>query len=155
MKYYIGIDPGKKGAIAVMREGPGGFEFSFYPSDSLQNLCQSLREVAALEGSKFCRIEKVHAMPKQGVTSSFNFGVSFGQAIGILHVLQVPYELVTPQAWQKGLLFKADGATPKARALAAAERLFPGVVFRGPKGGVLDGKVDAALIAYSCRTGKG
>lgn len=39
----------------------------------------------------------------------------------------------------------------KAKAAAAAEALFPGEKFRGPRGGIADGKADAALLAEDAR----
>jgi len=67
-------------------------------------------------------IEKVHAMPKQGVTSSFTFGKNFGFLIGLLTAIQVPFKFVTPQQWQKGMqcLTKGDKNISKA----AAQRLW-------------------------------
>jgi len=46
-------------------------------------------------------IEDVNAMPKQGVTSSFNFGMSKGVILGVVQALSVPYELVKPVVWKR------------------------------------------------------
>ena len=48
-------------------------------------------------------IEKVHAMPRQGVTSSFQFGRSFGgiETLGYLFSKRVDY--VAPAIWKKFL----------------------------------------------------
>lgn len=49
-------------------------------------------------------LEKVHAMPGQGVTSMFTFGENFGFWKGFLAAHKVPYVLTTPQVWMKEIL---------------------------------------------------
>ena len=68
-------------------------------------------------------IEKVHAMPKQGVASTFKFGMAYGFLRGMLVALGVPFHEVTPQTWQKkmGCLSHGDKNVTKA----AAQRLYP------------------------------
>ena len=68
-------------------------------------------------------IENVHAMPKQGVTSSFTFGKNFGFLIGLLTACCIPYKFVTPQKWQKGMQCMTKG--DKNISKAAAQRLWP------------------------------
>ena len=48
-------------------------------------------------------IEKVHAMPRQGVTSSFQFGRNFGgiETLSYLYSKRVDY--VAPAVWKKSL----------------------------------------------------
>lgn len=42
-------------------------------------------------------------MPKQGVSSCFSIGESFGIVQGVLAALNSTTEIVTPQAWKKKL----------------------------------------------------
>ena len=46
-------------------------------------------------------VEKVSAMPGQGVTSMFNFGQSFGVIKGVCAAMQLPIFFVTPAKWKK------------------------------------------------------
>lgn len=46
-------------------------------------------------------VEKVGAMPNQGVSSMFAFGRAAGIIEGALAALNVPVTYVTPQAWMK------------------------------------------------------
>ena len=46
-------------------------------------------------------IEKVSAMPGQGVTSMFNFGQSFGVIKGICSAMELPIFYVRPAKWKK------------------------------------------------------
>ena len=48
-------------------------------------------------------IEKVHAMPRQGVTSSFQFGRSFGSLETLAYLLSQRVDYVAPAVWKKYL----------------------------------------------------
>lgn len=93
----IGIDPGKSGAIALM----DGFKVV-----DVWDISNQYEIIDALIDCKNCGatlavVEKVHSMPRQGVSSTFNFGFSFGLLQGALMGLKIPYLLITPQQWQK------------------------------------------------------
>jgi len=66
-------------------------------------------------------VELVGSMPKQGVSSTFKFGVANGRLLGILEALQIPYQLVTPNKWK--VFYKVGADKEKTRALAI--RTFP------------------------------
>jgi len=66
-------------------------------------------------------LERVSAMPKQGVSSTFRFGESSGQLYGLLVGLGVPVTYVRPQQWQR---FHGIGGAPDA-ARQRAVQLFP------------------------------
>ena len=48
-------------------------------------------------------IEKVHAMPRQGVTSSFQFGRSYGAIEGLCQILSSRIDYVAPVVWKKAM----------------------------------------------------
>lgn len=145
---YIGIDPGKKGGIAVIDEENVAATFP-YSDDKLKEVCEDMHERKV-----FCIVEKVGAMPKQGVTSTFNFGQSFGYILGVLEANYVPYQLITPQKWKKYFSLTND----KERSILTAKRLFPGVPLlpteRCKKDS--DGMAEALLMAlYGKRINEG
>ena len=88
-------------------------------------------------------VEAVHSMPKQGVTSSFNFGHNVGTVMGVLGAMGLPHTLVTPQAWKKAMgLIGTDKDAARARAI----QLWP--KWRDlDKKGKGQALADAALIA--------
>jgi crossover junction endodeoxyribonuclease RuvC len=145
---WLGIDPGKKGAITLIDEH-GGLQFFPWPKDDdLREIRDILIKWKREYIIKGCLLEKVHAMPGQGVTSMFSFGTNFGCWIMALAFADIPYELITPQKWQKAVTYPKDGATPNARALTAVRRLFPKETFILPRCRVPhDGLVDAALMS--------
>ena len=60
--------------------------------------------------------------------------------------------MVTPKTWQKacGIAFKPKSApAEKKRVVAAkAHQLYPSAALHGPRGGLLDGRSDALMIAH-------
>ncbi|MCJ7760692.1 hypothetical protein MUP59_06065 [Candidatus Bathyarchaeota archaeon] len=95
-------------------------------------------------------LEKAQSMPKQGVVSTFKTGEGFGLWKGILAALGCPYEVIATKVWQKRVMVGVTGLDPKAKSISRCQRLFPGLPLTKPKGKVasLDGRADAALIAY-------
>ena len=85
---YIGIDPGKTGGLALIRDG---FVADLAPMPVIgkepdeARLADWLRREALTESRPgvFAVLEKVGAMPKQGVTSMFNFGRCYGAIRGV------------------------------------------------------------------------
>ncbi len=148
----IGIDPGSSGGIAIIWADGRAQAFAM-PYDHGDYDEAALRSMMDMEGEQaFAVLEKVHAMPKQGVSSSFTFGAGWGLIRGLLSGLQVPYMLVTPQAWQKVMLAGEEHKDRKERkdsAVRVARRLFPDVsLLPTPKcKKASDGMAEALLIA--------
>lgn len=170
---YIGIDPGKDGAVAILSPGaicltitdtptiPGLRKGNSYDEQAMAGLLRPFS--GCMHGTVHVLLELTHAMPGQGVTSMFSMGEGLGLWKGILAAFQIPHTLVTPQRWKKSMLADVvvgeckDKAARtkmlKAASVKQAQRLFPGVAFVGPRGGERDGQAEAALIAeYGRRT---
>lgn len=123
----IGIDPGKSGGLAVIDPT---YCSIFAMKKTEREVADWLRE-AGRHPHRFAYIEKVGAMPGQGVTSMFSFGQSYGFLRGCLISLGIPFEEVTPAKWQREFsLLKKKGETntqKKNRHKAKAQQLFPGL----------------------------
>jgi len=115
---YVGIDPGKSGALAYITDDGAANVFKF---DSGLYV-YTLHQIAA-QGPTVCCLEHVGAMPGQGVTSMFHFGENFGFIEGLLFAYGIKFELVRPQKWKK--VFSVTG--DKNSAIAVCKRLFPDV----------------------------
>ena len=88
--------------------------------------------------------ERVNAFPKQGVSSSFRFGMGYGIIMGVLLASGVKIVDVAPGVWKKH--FRLNSDKEKARALAI--KLFPKVDLRLK----LDaGRAEALLMALWLR----
>ncbi len=113
--FYIGIDPGKKGAIAIIRPKPMVYQVIPYTDDKLKEICE------IYSGSCKVAVENVHAMPNQGTVSMFNFGKSFGFILGMLKAFEIPYQLVSPQKWKAEYGVTSD----KNTSIAVCKEIFP------------------------------
>jgi crossover junction endodeoxyribonuclease RuvC len=87
------------------------------------SLVALLRGLDAERGVRLVVVEKVGAMPKQGVVSSFSFGKSFGEVLGAIKTLGLALELPMPQAWKKAVLAGTDHS--KTAAIAYVRSRFP------------------------------
>ena len=108
----IGIDPGIKGAICILKDGKilDVFDMPIMPvgkkNKSQVNGSQIYNEIKKATVNEEITnikavIEQVSAMPGQGVTSMFNFGQSFGVLKGIFSAMQIPMDFVSPVKWKK------------------------------------------------------
>ena len=141
-----GIDPGISGAIARFDLLEGLLEIIDMPVVQInkKNQVQPKLVVDFLsEQHAPVYVEKVGAMPNQGVVSMFNFGKSFGIILGCAAGLNMPTTQITPFEWQKRLKCQKGKDGNRQRAI----ELFPAYshLFARKKD---DGRADASLLAY-------
>jgi Holliday junction resolvasome RuvABC endonuclease subunit len=116
----LGVDPGVSGALAL---NAGSWLETCKLDATERDIWDTLSRWNRGYSIDFACIERVHAMPKQGVSSSFTFGQSYGYLRGLLIASGIRFEEVTPRTWQKslGCLSGGDKNVTKARA----QQLFP------------------------------
>ena len=149
IKFFIGIDPGgSSGAIAVL--GIEGDEIKAnshveFSKLTLQEWCDWLSSFKPPLCNTTCVLEKVHAMPKQGVVSVMTFGKNVGHIEMALTAAKIPFEEVSSQKWMKFYGMKRDkGETKtewKRRLRERLQQLMPDLK-------VTNNNADAYLIAY-------
>ena len=142
MSFFMGIDPGYSGAVAVV-DYKGRIVDCIRLSETEHDVSEFISEYAS--DVTFAILEKVNAMPRQGVSSTFKFGTSYGFCRALLVCHRIRFETTPPGVWQKtmGCLSKGDKKVTKA----AAQRLFP-------EEKVVHATADAMLIAeYARRKG--
>lgn len=166
LQYVIGVDPGAHGALAFLRRdatkeaGYDLFAVIDMPTHKRKRGVRMVNEVDAPELSKLLDstigrpfpssarafVERVGAMPGQGVSSMFAFGRALGVVEGVLAEDQIPYEFLPPVVWRQaaGVPVHKDKACSRARA---AEE-FPAMasLFTRAKD---DGRAESALIALA------
>jgi crossover junction endodeoxyribonuclease RuvC len=146
---YIGIDPGKNGGMARIRvDDDGNVDFiEVFPYSDTTLL--GVLKATSFDYPIRCVLEKVNAMPGQGVTSMFHFGENFGFIQGVLRANMIPYELVPPQKWKKEFSVTSD----KNTSIEVAKRLFPNVNLRATERCKKehDGMCEALLMAEYAR----
>ena len=121
----LGIDPGQTGGFAAVNKKNQNIIVAFAtPLLTVRKkvtldfamIYEHLEELVIGVGV----IEQVSAMPRQGVSSSFQFGRMYGAAEMVMYDWCLKQEYVTPQKWKKyfGL------SSTKQASLDLATRLF-------------------------------
>lgn len=143
---YIGIDPGKTGAVAILDDKGNYINVLDFGQKELMSALIDYAPVV-----KFAYLEKVHSMPGQGVVSTFSFGENFGWWHGVLGSLGIPYTTIRPQDWMKKYSLQKSSASDKP-GLEVARKLFPEAPLRLKKH---HNRADALLIARACWEDRG
>lgn len=161
----VGIDPGLDGGIARMTLDRGVVDAIPMPITKTKKGKKTKRDLDATRIANYlstnraviymCVLEQVHAMPKQGVTSMFSFGMGYGTLIGILAALKIPVTFVPPTTWKKVILVGTDRdkkAAIEYCKVRYAPSHYPGLALI-PKGcrTYHDGIADALCLAEYAR----
>lgn len=140
MRLYLGIDPGKEGAIATIDENGLCLDILATPmitaekggrdSFDLVEIRDVLQRVHA-RGAPFVTVEKLAPLPAMagsrrmgGTIANFNRGMARGWE-WMLVAMGIPYHMVAPQRWQRSMLADTGEGDTGRRALVAAKRLWP------------------------------
>jgi len=142
--YICGIDPGFSGAWAVIDHSGKYLGCGDLPNDGKRILVQPVID-AVLQCAKPLDyievvVEDVHAMPGQGVSSTFKFGVAFGGAMAVAERLEGETFFISPTGWKKALGLSSD----KNMSLDMARQLWPQANLRLKKH---NGRAEALLLA--------
>ena len=138
---YLGIDPGASGGIGAIWDDGQAFSSQCRFDWTEHDIVDWLK---SFDLDRCCAVlEKVNAMPKQGVSSTFKFGSQFGFCRGVLTSLEIPFKMVTPQKWQTAMGCRTGG--DKNVSKAEAQR-------RWPKIKMTHRNADCLLLAEYART---
>jgi Holliday junction resolvasome RuvABC endonuclease subunit len=147
MKIYCGIDPGFSGAWGMIDEhgkyvscGDMINDGKFILSHHVWAEMSQARDKQDIE----VVVEAVHAMPKQGVSSMFKFGMAYGAAISLAQRFNVQVNGVAPRVWKKALKLDSD----KDLSLSMARDLWPNAPLARKKD---NGRAEALLMAHWLR----
>lgn len=165
-KAWVGVDPGKSGAISVMDSNGKIVYRAIMPLIGDDVNIHELYKIFAglkLDYELTLILEDVHSIFGSSAASNFTFGFVCGaiEAIVISHSIKLIK--VQPKSWQKEIWQNADkcykpkkpeqknpSLDTKATSLKAAIRMFPTFDFRKPNSlrsvNAHDGIVDAVLI---------
>lgn len=144
---YIGIDPGFSGAWGMIDHN-GKYQSC---GDMLHDELFILSHLVYAEIRQACErqdvaviIEAVHAMPKQGVSSTFKFGMAYGAALSVAQRINTNFHTVSPRVWKKALKLDSD----KNLSLSMARDLWPAAPLARKKD---NGRAEALLLAEYLR----
>lgn len=167
----VGVDPGSRGAIAVVDAENGRVlevvDIPIYEAFIGKKLRRRLDEAQLLNEANRIKgayqtpgspallvvIEQVGPREHDSNVSAFAFGAIYGEIRMAFKATGYRSEHVRPQDWKKAVGVPVlKGATDKAKkaaAVARADDMFPqdGAFWRGPRGGTLHDRAEAAMIA--------
>lgn len=148
----IGIDPGLDGGMTCVESG------KIVSSIVMPTIALGKKRI--IDGVAVCRfirsmspskitMERVHSMPKQGISSTFSFGHGFGLLEGIIIAMEIPYQLIIPQAWMKKVLVGLPKDPDSKGSIIYCQRMFPNIDWRKSERCRTphDGKTDSCCIA--------
>ena len=155
-----GIDPGTNGAIAVLdSESPDSVALLDLKNKSIIDIWDWLQADMPTEydnlGYKWSSrvlikiwVEDVHSMHGMSAKSNFGFGKNLGIVTAIAEIASNTVNTVTPKICQKYI-----GVTVKCKAIKKevakiSQGLYPNAELYGKRGGLLDGRADALMIAH-------
>lgn len=158
MTCYVGIDPGKIGAVVLLAPSGNLIKSWVAPMVSGRTKAKADYDIPGMRTilqalaprNVFVFLEKSQTLPPKmgGGSANFHRGRSFSLWEGLLAGLFIRYEIVGPQKWQKTMFSGMDYRDTKQAALLIAGRLWPKENWlassksRKPH----EGLIDAALI---------
>lgn len=181
---WIGIDPGKSGGLVYILSHPAR-EWTEVVATPMPGTLLDIRDwfLAIPPGNRVAVIEKVRSSPQMGNVSCFTFGRGFGNLEMALAMVNISFQEVRPQDWQKELgipgrkkklvtkMVKVKGKRKsekkrvsvyteskpqfKQRLRGVAQQMFPYLpLWQEPRSkGKQLAVADALLIAEFCRLG--
>jgi len=152
---FVGIDPGASGAICALNVINHEAIFQLTTTNP-EHLMDWFAQLKAECDVRMIMIEDVHAIPGASAGSNFKFGYNVGIVNTIAEATGLMVDNVTSKKWQSGvgLTVSADikGAARQKKIKGGVadicSRLYPKIPIRGPKGGLMDGRSDALMIAH-------
>ena len=116
MKTIIGIDPGASGAVSFTSiKDKQIHTYKCHPNITGRAITIDIAINDFPRETVVAYIEKVHAMPHDGRSSLFKFGVNYGAWLGILASKQIRTVEVSPQKWMKFWQDKIEEKFPKVK----------------------------------------
>jgi len=152
-KRVLGVDAGQNGGLAIVQGGQliAGTRMPTYKIRG-KAVIDARRVIEWINGdwSEYSQkgfdvavIEAVHAMPRQGVSSSFQFGRMLGGIEAVVSGFGKPVHYVTPATWKKAMGLSSS----KQQSIDTAKLMFGSDADQLLRYKADDGVAEAALIA--------
>lgn len=145
---YIGIDPGRRGALAALDDAGRVIDVLDMP-DCLWP-ARAWLDGLAVTGDIAACIEQCKSFGPGGHRVD-GLLISYGSMLGLCCGLDIDACTVLPRTWQAMMLRGAPKGATKGRSLWVAAKRWPEVELETKRGRVLDGRADALLLAEYLR----
>jgi len=140
MKYFLSIDNGVSGSLSWISCDKSDYDFIKIPTKIMYDYSKSgqkirrvdhkivkniLKDIKSKSSDIFCYIEKAFTMPKM-YKASISAAKALEAILIILEQLNIPYEIISSNQWQKVMLKGIKGRENlKAASLQIGKKLFP------------------------------
>lgn len=165
--HFIGVDPGFSGGIAVVNLAATTARVWDMPVSHAKGMKDSQREIDLSELATIFRslsklpaphmvIEWPTTRPGEGAERAERFGRGKGYLHAFAYLLKMDFKLVAPQTWKGRLGLPGKGFDPHSavtRKWWASKYPQWEQMVLGPRGGVLDGRLDSLVLAEYARMG--
>jgi hypothetical protein len=166
---YIGIDPGKAGAVSAVDTDGTTNPIVFYSGRTplvkgkkkdvydVPGMLRMLTDLDSTGVQTFACIEKAQPMPGQGVTSMFSIGYGYGLWIMALTTVGIPYMEARPAMWMKEMFLGMPNCEKKQNSIIKCTTEFADSSFLIPAGCRTphDGIADATCLALYAMSRRG
>lgn len=130
MRYIIGIDPGSKGAVAVLTwEGRVVEVFDIPQASGVPDCQEFLKRLSRYSNRAVAVLEK--ARPSKGARSMFLYGMFYGAILAVLAANRIGIYEVTAERWKRVMVptngKKVSDAERKRLAVLKAKAMHPEV----------------------------
>jgi Holliday junction resolvasome RuvABC endonuclease subunit len=144
----LGADPGGQGGLAIIQDGKliTGIRMPVIEIRGKKILnARAVLEWWGTDAKPFdaAVVEAVHAMPNQGVSSSFQFGRMLGAIESLIYATGAPVTYVTPSMWKQAMGLTSN----KQQSIDSAKLKFGAAADALLKRKADDGIAEAALLA--------
>ena len=144
-----GIDPGSNGAICVLDRNDSTY-IAF--CDLKKSTTYDIAIWLFNQQVTYIWIEDIHSLYGMSAKSNFNFGKNLGVVTTISEIISKgdnsKIRTVTPKIWQQYIGVTKKGKHIKKNVADIAKKLYPDANIYGKRGGLLDGRSDACMVAY-------
>ena len=124
VQFFIGIDPGVSGSLAVIDRSLKVHLLIDWPGDETM-AAKFVGNLKTRHGKSIhAALERAHSMPKQGVKSMFTYGTNYGVWKGILAAFKIPFTFSRAETINTSVLFLSMIITSLATYLLAAKPHF-------------------------------
>lgn len=157
MKYFLGIDPGKKGAIALINENEEIIfkhlmpmirnEYDLFEIQKL--LLTSINSYSSGKDRLYIFVEQIQDRPMNSGKVNKSLGVQEGVLHTILKLNKISFEIVNPKKWQKEIFQGNESKDTKVASANFCLRKYPNEEWKASSRckNIHDGLTDGTCIA--------
>lgn len=150
--YYLGVDNGKHGGLAVINEANDVVELISMPVYGTTTLEIDVQGIVSIfdkyaASLKLVTLESVFTMPATSRGVCQMLGRMLGLVEGITASHGIPYKIASPKEWQSKMFAYMSYPDTKTASITVAKRLQPNVDWNAGDPKPHDGLTDAYCLA--------